>query len=198
MRIFKNHWKTILIIFITLLFPLIVSLFYKIPCEQVLPVELGDLLNYYGLALGLIGACLTYYFENEKRRKESYADDKPHFNIKIIPKNDYFKLIITNHTAFPIRDVYCLGEFLSPTLSENHNEFEICFDKTKSELEKMNQKGIINILIEDMIDEDNLPREITIELSDDRNNRFWICSFSKRKDCERVFYYPDKTYYEEY
>ena len=53
-------YKTSILLFIALLlFPLVIGLFYKIPINFV-DIEIGDLLSFYAVALGLFATYLTY------------------------------------------------------------------------------------------------------------------------------------------
>lgn len=58
-RSIKWHKTSILLFIALLLFPLVIGLFYKIPINFV-DIEIGDLLSFYAVALGLFATYLTY------------------------------------------------------------------------------------------------------------------------------------------
>ena len=61
------------------MFPIIIGMFYALPIPQIVAVDSGALLAYYGTIFGIIGSFITYRQELKKRKKERIKELKPNF-----------------------------------------------------------------------------------------------------------------------
>ena len=83
------------------IFPIIIGLIYVIPIPQIVAVDSGDLLAYYGTTFGIIGSFITYRFELSKSKKERIKELKPVFVVevkKINDKENIFNIEIINRS----------------------------------------------------------------------------------------------------
>ena len=93
-------YKTSILLFIALLlFPLVIGLFYKIPINFV-DIEIGDLLSFYAVALGLFATYLTYR-ETENKNNLARQDSlrpKIEFSLELNGDEIESKVHIYNST----------------------------------------------------------------------------------------------------
>ena len=56
---------------------------YALPLPQIVAVESGDLLAYYGTTFGIIGSFITYRYETNKNKKEKIKELQPTFVVSV-------------------------------------------------------------------------------------------------------------------
>ena len=95
-------YKTSILLFIALLlFPLAIGLFYKIPINFV-DIEIGDLLSFYAVALGLFATYLTYRETeniNSLARQESLRP-KIEFSLELYGKAKFTFIFNSDNIEF--------------------------------------------------------------------------------------------------
>ena len=76
----RNNKIVMIIVITVLIFPLLVGAIYALPLPQVIAVESGDLLAYYGTSLGILGSFITY--QAERKRTDKAGKNLPDRNRK--------------------------------------------------------------------------------------------------------------------
>lgn len=92
-------YKTHIWLFIGLiLFPIIVGLFYKIPINFV-NIEIGDLLSFYAVALGLFATYWTYRESEDKKVLARQESLRPKLELQLELNDDEIKTKISIYNA---------------------------------------------------------------------------------------------------
>ena len=174
---------------ILIVFPLALRTIY---CEQLaekVAIEFGDLLAYYGTALGIFLSFVTYRMEERKKKKERDAKLEPFLSVELSKENDnskVFLLRITDHTERVLTSFYIYDEFLAETLSSG-GDFRLSYNQSGEDAKKLNVAH--NITVDsNIVDKDGFPKYIQI-CCDDIYNDMWNCIYSKTNDCGRIHYY---------
>ena len=97
---FLNWNKSSIVLFVGLLiFPIIIGLLYKIPISFI-DIEIGDLLSFYAVALGLFATYLTYRKSEDQRILKKQNSLRPRLEIVITlnDEEDNTKVCINNTT----------------------------------------------------------------------------------------------------
>lgn len=191
----KFHWKKhkslYIVTTVLLAFPLLVGYIYALPLPRVIDVESGDLLAFYGTAFGILGSFYTYRMEKEKEKRAKEKESKPQLQIKVTAKDeDVFEVNVINYTQNLLSAIFLYDEFAGEELK---SRYMICFDKKPDEYNEMkkNIPGLINIVTcEELIESDGYPKYIQI-CCDNANGDMWNCCFDKRKEGDRMYYYPN-------
>lgn len=193
-KIFKKYLKRnkyIVGVFAVLfIFPIIIGLIYAIPIPQIVAVDSGDLLAYYGTTFGIIGSFITYRHEIKKRKKERIKELKPNFVVevkKIDDKASMFNIDIINRSQQTISFLHFYDEFISTVISDKYS-FKTTFNKTIGETKRIYPDYNITMDSE-IIDDDGFPKYVQL-LCDDSDGNAWNCCYYKVKDCDKVYYYP--------
>lgn len=189
-RFFKKYRRYVVLLLLLFVFPIIVGLIYAIPIRQVVMVDSGDLLAYYGTTFGIVGSFITYRLELNKRKKERIKELKPAFivEVKKIPnESNVFEIEITNRSKNIITFLYFYEEFVSADIKEKYS-FKTTFNETNDEVDRI--KPNYNITSNpDIIDADGYPEYIQLTCNDCEGNN-WNCCYFKVKDCDKIYYYP--------
>ena len=200
-QLWSKRNKTYIWIFVFLTaFPLIVDGLYALPFRQIIAIDSGDLLSYYGTAFGIFGSFITYRTETRKKKKEREIDMRPSFHVKMEPcnsanniepcnsANNIFMVEIKKLSEKPISYLYFYDEFISEVAKKEYS-FKVTFNLKVEEAEII--KPDYNITMDpDIIDSDGYPKYIQL-LCDDVVGNSWNCCYHKVKDCGRYYYYPD-------
>lgn len=130
-----KKYKTESICICFLLFPIIVGLLYALPFPQVIKVESGDLLGYYATTFGILGSFYTYRQEKRKSQMEHQRELRPCLIVEITEpdKNGVFSLSISNLSRNVLTNFYLYDAFLSSTMKEGKNTYEVTYNKTSEE-----------------------------------------------------------------
>ncbi len=177
-------------IFVMLLFPIVIGGIYAIPLPQIIAIDSGDLIAYYGAAFGILGSFAYYRIEKAHKEKERNKELTPVFSV-IVERNEddlrIFKISIQKISDSPLMYMHLYDEFVSASIEKNRS-FNITYCRTIEELESI--KPDYNITMDDaIIDADGYPKYVQI-LCDDIEGNSWNCCYYKIKDCNRYYYYP--------
>lgn len=93
-RFFRNYKTPIFLCLGLMLFPIIVGLFYKIPINFI-SIEIGDLLSFYAVALGLFATYLTYRENENKKFLARQESLQPRIELELNLDNDWYRTEIT-------------------------------------------------------------------------------------------------------
>lgn len=189
-KFFKRNKGLVWILVVLFFFPIIIGLIYALPLPQVVAVESGDLLAYYGTAFGILGSFVTYRYEVNKSKKERIRELKPAFVVEVKrtdTEHNEFNIEIINRSQQTLSFLHLYDEFIS-TIVEEHYSFKITYNKSILETEEI--KPDYNITMDpDIIDTDGFPEYVQL-LCDDCEGNAWNCCYYKVKDCDNVYYYP--------
>lgn len=183
--------RTVVFIFVFLfIFPLAVGMVYAIPIPQIIMVEAGDLLSFYGVAFGLIGSYVAY---SENRRKEIVSHRRELYpklrtELKLVNDEDgIFELTVYNDTKLPLQTIFLYDCYAQMDLQPKEI-FYVSFQGVREETYK--NKRLFNVDIGDQnMDADGYPKYIQI-CCDDAERRMWDCIFDLRGSGDERFYYP--------
>ena len=141
-----------------LIFPIIIGLLYKIPISFI-DIEIGDLLSFYAVALGLFATYLTYRKSEDQRILKRQNSLKPRLELVVVLNNDEFatKIYIDNKTD---------NDYIIDYISLDYYEDE--------EKRYLNAKSNLEFTIEAW--DDSLPQSIYIGVKDDDGNE-WAVGF---------------------
>lgn len=188
-NIIKKNKNVKWIVIVLLAFPIVVGGIYALPLPQVIAVEPGDLLSYYGTAFGILGSFIIYRLEVNKQRKEKLKELRPSFVVSV-EKDDSgkFTVNIINHSQSRLFYLYYYDEFVSPEIKEKYS-FTTAYNCIKSKEEEL--KTDYNITMDKgIIDEDGYPKYVNL-ICDDCEGNTWNCCYNKVRDCNNVIYYPE-------
>lgn len=172
------------------LFPIIVELICALPFG----VEGGDLLGYYATTFGLLGSFYIYRQEKRKSQIEHQRELRPCLIVEITEpdKNGVFSLSISNLSHNVLTNFYLYDTFLSSTMKEGKNTYEVTYNKTSEETNKLAPQFNIT-MDDDIIGTDGYPKYVQI-LCDDSDGNTWDCWYQKIDDCGKIYYYPQNIY----
>ena len=186
----KKYKVTILVASVPFIFPLVVGAVYALPLPQIIMVEAGDLLSFYGVAFGIMGSYITY--ANNKKKEEASKNEKLKPKLRVELEMDdvgeeIFKLTVYNDTRNILHTIFLYDCFAKMNL--NHKEvFYVAFKGAREEYHK-NQR-LFNIdMGEGYLEEDGYPKFVQI-CCDDEEKRMWDCTFDLRGRKNERFYYP--------
>lgn len=183
--------KCLIGVFVVLfIFPIIIGMIYAIPIPQIVAVNSGDLLAYYGTTFGIIGSFITYRHELNKSKKERINELKPTFIVevkKVNKEENIFDIEITNRSQLTVTFLHLYDEFIS-TIINNKYSFRTTFNKTVEETKDIDLDHNITMDPE-ILDNDGFPKYVQL-LCDDSDGNSWNCCYYKVKDCNKVYYYP--------
>ncbi len=172
------------------IFPLFIGWIYTFNLPQVISVESGELLAYYGTVFGIFGSFIAYSSEKTRQKKERIQELKPLFFVEVTLTDasvGLFEIKIINHSEQLLSYMYFYDEFIE-TCPKDKYSFQVTYNNA-NEQEKTS-KMFFNITMDsDIIDSDGYPKYVQI-LCDDKDGNTWNCCYYKVKDCEKVFYYP--------
>lgn len=86
---YRKNRRTIFIAIFLIIFPIILGLIYKIPIHFI-DVEIGELLSFYGVALGLFVTYITYIEDKRQKDKEKQSALRPQIELILELDNDEF------------------------------------------------------------------------------------------------------------
>ena len=189
-KFLKNNKYLIVLFAVLFLFPLIIGLIYALPLPQIVAVESGDLLAYYGTAFGIIGSFITYRYEINKRKKERTKELKPTFIVEVKRVNkelNIFSIDIINRSQKMVTFLHFYDEFISSIIDDKYS-FKTVFNKTIEETESISPD--YNITMDpEILDADGFPKYVQL-LCNDNDGNSWNCTYFKVRDCDKVYYYP--------
>lgn len=202
MRIIKKYKWIWLIIIGVLIFPFIVRLIYILPYLQIIPVDMSDLIVYYATVFAIPGSFAVLYVtrkmdeedkikEQEKQEKKEIDNHKPHFTVSLEKSGSYFNLVINGCGSGKYKDIYFYDNRICDIWTQDQYRYKICFDMDNGKIKKLPTR-VINI--PDCFskqDENGYPQEFLIYCEDVKIGALFMCSFKKREDCGKIFYYEE-------
>ncbi len=181
----KNNLLVLHLFVFIIVFPLIIALIYLIPCKQILPVDIGELLSFYGATLGLVGAAFTYVENKAKHENEMFSIYKPKFIIREnIDSDDTLSYTVKNVSANAYKDVFIYNTFVDTVLLDDFN-LVLC----KNDM-RYNYKVKVNYEKDVAFDEnDEHPSYIQICCTD-LTGKDWNCVY-KRINIDGHYWYVE-------
>lgn len=197
----KYKWLWLIVI-VVLIFPFIVGLIYQLPYPQIIPVDMGDLIVYYATAFAIPGSFAVLYVtrkmeekdkqtEIEKQEEKEIEEHKPHFVVTLEKTGSYFDLIVNGCGSGKYKDIYFYDNRICDIWTQERYKYKICFDMDNGRIKKLPSK-VINI--PDTFcdyDENGYPQEFLIYCEDVKIGALFMCSYKKREDCGKIYYYED-------
>ena len=161
-RFLKWHRFTILLFAALLAFPVIIGLLYRIPIKFI-DVEVGDLLSFYAVALGLFATYLTYRKSEDQKSLEKQNSLRPRIELVIELNNEEFstKVNIVNTTN---------NDYLVNYISWDCYEDE--------EKRYLNAEKNLDFIME--VWNDCLPQTVYVGIKDDDENE-WFVGFERQE-----------------
>ena len=156
---FLNWNKSPILLFIGLLiFPIIIGLLYKIPISFI-DIEIGDLLSFYAVALGLFATYLTYRKSEDQRILKRQNSLKPRLELVVTLNDDECntKVCVSNTT----NNDYIIDYIDIEYYGGEENQY-------------LNSKNTLEFIINAW--DDSLPQSIYIGVKDDDGNE-WAVEF---------------------
>jgi len=185
----RKNKIVIIIVAIVLIFPLLVGAIYALPLPQVIAVESGDLLAYYGTSMGILGSFITYQSERKKADKERAQKMKPIFAVEVCKSQDeqgLFDISITKLSEKPLSYMYLYDEFVSAAVS-NKCVFKVMF--CQIDANKIQDLDFNVTMDPEIMDNDDYPKYVQI-LCEDADGNTWNCCYYKVKNGNQIYYYP--------
>lgn len=184
---FKKNRLLLFSIIAIILFPLIIGAVYALPLPQIVAVDCGDLLSFYGTALGIFSSFVIYRQEKIKERKENLKILRPKLTVEVEKNGEQFLLKVQNYSDGPLMCVYLYDVYVGLVL-EKKSEFSVCYCQNTYASIKLNAS--YNITMDhEIMDSDGYPKYVQI-CCDDHEGNMWNCCFDKRSDGQKIFYYP--------
>ena len=189
----KKYKTEIIIGLFILFFPIIVGLIYNIPCPQIIAVEVGDLLAFYGTAGGIFASFVTYRNEKKKEKNSKRKELMPSFAV-VVEKTEenpkMFRIKIRKLSESQITYVNLYDEYLTNVM-EKENVKTVTYCLSEEELEKEKLEPDFNITCNDNIIDpnDNYPEYVQI-ICEDMENNCWSCCYFKINNGNEYYYYP--------
>ncbi|MBP5261117.1 MAG: hypothetical protein J6Z43_03200 [Clostridiales bacterium] len=188
-RLIKNNSDIAVLLVALLVFPIIVGFIYALPLPQIVAIDSGDLIGFYGTSFGIVISFIIYRKEINNKEKERNLEIKPVFVVGVEHYNKetgVYIINVDNHSPKPISNLYIYDEFVESS-PRKHYSFEVTYNKTKEEEDRI--KPEFNITLDsEIIDEDGYPSYIQI-LCDDRDGNGWSFDYNKVINGERPIYY---------
>lgn len=185
---FRKHKRIIGIIIVIIFFPVGIGLIYNIPCRQIVAVEVGDLLAFYGTSFGIFFSFLTYREEKKKERnaRENELRPKLLIEVKRLTSSSQFNIKIKKLSDSPLQHIYLYTEYVLTELYKENN-LKVLYCQTVEEADKYKKQKLIYIF-EDILDNDGYPKYIHI-MCDDIEGNCWDCCYDKINDCGNIYYH---------
>ncbi len=179
------------------IFPLIIGAIYALPLPQIIAIDSGDLLAFYGTAFGIFKSFQLFYLERKKEEKERNRELKPHLLIKIdsIKQTPLFDVYVENKGEHALTDCYMYDEYVSKCMDKNCKcHFIVSFNQTIEkfhELKSGSTENIYNITMDNDIMKDGYPKYIYF-ICDDIDGNEWYCSYIRIQNGKDFYYYPEE------
>lgn len=186
-KIIKSY--TFKIFVILFFFSLVVGFIYGLPIPQIIDIDSGSLLAYYGTAFGIFASFLTYRLQQKNAKEERFNELKPRILIKVDKcecTENMFAIQIDN---IPKRKYLYLYDEIVPENIEEKLKLCVLYCSIKEKQEEF--KDEYDIAVDDqLIDSDGYPEYVQI-LFEDIHGNGWECCFDKIKDGSSIYYYPN-------
>lgn len=158
LRMQLKYHKTPILIFIgLLLFPIIIGLIYKIPVAFV-DIEIGDLLSFYGVALGIFSSFLFYREDENNKALAKQESLRPTIELSVE----------LDGTVIP---TFCIT---NPTDNDYIIDYLECGCHEDEERRPLNANDQLKITLDNW--DEIYPKTILIGIKDDDNHE-WMIEF---------------------
>ncbi len=105
-------------IFVFLAFPLIIGFIASLNLPNIINVDTGALLHYYGVVFGILASFITYYETKQNEKKERLNNIKPLLIIKTLKwESDCLEIEIINASKNLLNDFFLYDKYISASLS---------------------------------------------------------------------------------
>lgn len=170
-----------------LVFPLIIGIIYSLPCKQIIAIDSGNLLSFYGTALGISASYYMYIDTKRKEKQKEIIRKTPKLHIAVDKVNaNVFKIGVYNLVETCIMDIYLYNENADEDLDDGKT-FEVAFNLSIDEEKRI--KPQYNITdYEDIIDRDGYPKFVQIGCCDEDGNRWGLTYDKWVRDNDIVYY----------
>ena len=186
-----KRYKTFMIVAILMfIFPLIVGLVYFLPLPQIIAVDSGELLAYYGVTFGIFGSFTTYFLDRKKEKTMRNRELTPVFAVQVTKSDDVehlFNISIINRSSNPQSYLYLYDEYLCDVAGKQHHIPVVYLQTVKVQDEAEAQFNIT--MDSDILDEDGYPSYVQL-LCEDIDGNNWNCCYFRVKNGATHFYYP--------
>lgn len=175
----KKHRIKICILAIILITPIIVGLVYNIPIWNSFPLSAGEVLTFYGVALGIFVSVVFYLNDQKKENLRRTRAIRPAVGVICIPMQNSFsvEVIIRNNN-----NIFQDLSFFDVNVHQGFINQKVRFQVSLKEDKTRGCNYVFSDLIADSIDSaDNLPHYMCFFFSDQYGNT-WDCEFDKEKD----------------
>lgn len=171
---------------IVIVFPLAFGLFYRF-IRSIIAIDSGDILSFYGVALGIYVSSLIYVDKIQREKKEEAASKVPKLYVSVNKKaHEIFDIHIVDLSKNGMSDVYLYDEKICETLGKD-TVVEVTFNLPIDEDEKI--KPQYNVTCDDnIIDNDGFPKYVQIGVCDDDGD-LWVLSYDKLNKENNIIYY---------
>ena len=178
-----------LVCIIIILFPLAIGLFYALPFPQIIKVESGDLLAFYGTMGGIVFSFWTYRREKAKEKRQRDKELRPQIMVELMKqkKSPVFEVSIHNLSSKPLRYVW-FHEASIAQMVKQEITFTASYSLSSADVTKYDPDHNI-CSDENIIDQTGYPVYVQI-LCEDYDGNTWNCCFHKVNDSP-IYYYPD-------
>jgi len=173
-KFFRRYKKIIFIAIALIVSPIVVGLFYKIPINFV-DIEIGDLLSFYAVAIGLFASYFTYSEDKKQRAREKRKSFRPKIDLTLELDDCEVKTHITLNNQ---KDKDYIVVYIS------HDYFD---ETTRYPL---NAKNNLEIVLECW--DEQKPKNVYIEVKDEQGDH-WNVGFELQESTNtycRIFVDP--------
>lgn len=194
-RKYTEYKIFIWIVSIIILFPLIIGFLYFLPLPQVINLNSGDLLAFYGTAFGILGSFLMYRYEIDKKEEERDKKLRPQLTINLKREqgdDDIFILTINKNPKQMLNYLYVYEVFINETMRMK-TELRIAFNKTDEEARRFKLDCNICVVNDDKFDNDGYPEYVQI-MCTDMDNHIWNSDFERIVEYDRIYYGLEDRY----
>ena len=185
----RFKYKTqLLVAILLLLFPFLVYLLCKIPIK-IISLKASELLQFYGISLGIFGSFISYYAEKRKGEIEHDNKLKPYISVELKAKDDgYFDITLTNLKRAILIYIFLYDITLDSTLPST-KKYNVNFYPDNEKCGAIDLSGYDSGLI----DFDGYPKYILLSCNDEEN-RMWQGEYIKLSSGNNVVYQLKEMY----
>ena len=184
-----NKYKVYIIIgCILLLFPVGIAFLHKYIICKFLDIKVGDLLGFYGVAMGIFSSYVTYSSKQYKKKLERENEMRPKILIEMqkLPESEnVFDLTIHNQSKRNLSCLYLYDEYISQVIPKE-KKLKIAYNANSEEMSDLNIDG--NITIDsNILGKHGYPTYVQIMCNDEDGN-LWSIDFESIAEGEKVYY----------
>lgn len=178
-----------------LFFPALLNFIYSFLSGQIIYIDIGNLLAYYGTLFGILVSFITYRNEINQKHKLSNIKFKPQITLCLNRRTDnnlLFDLIITNHSNYVPKYLYIYDYFITESLVDQL-VYRVSFGLTTDQ-EQLLQPQFNFVIADDETDNTNFPKNIYITC-EDLEGKTWAIYYKKINDIDKLYYHEHEFEY---